>query len=317
MQRKQTNEIFTHQSQISNTGLSPGIYLVHKPIGLSSFDMVRRFKGIAAQTGQTKWTIGHGGTLDPFAKGLLLLLSGQATRLMELMHPLPKAYEADIEWGSETDTCDHLGMTVSKGDASHLTEELLNTVTDKFLGWSEQVPPATSAKKLNGEAAYKKAHRGETVLLPPSRVYLHEAAWLSHDLPKRSRLRITCKGGYYVRSLARDMGRLLGCSAHLAGLFRTSIGPWVDPGENNQSLVTGPDALSWCRTRLLSEAEANHLAHGRPIEIGEIANAVYSLPINFPDPIAPIAAVFESKLTALLKEHNGLLRTTANLRGGL
>ncbi|MDR2697705.1 MAG: tRNA pseudouridine(55) synthase TruB [Holophagales bacterium] len=302
---------------MSCPALSPGIYLVCKPIGLSSFDMVRHFKRIAVQSGHNKWTLGHGGTLDPFARGLLLILSGQATRLMELIHPLPKVYEADIEWGSETDTGDHLGQIVSKGETNHVTEELLNTAINKFLGWSEQVPPATSAKKISGEAAYKKARRGEAVALPPSKVYLHDATWLSHDLPKRSKLKITCRGGYYVRSLARDMGRALGCGAHLSGLLRTSIGPWSDPGENRQLLVIGADTLPWCRNRLLSEAEADHLAHGRPIEIGEITNASYPPPTDFPVTCAPIAAIFESKLTALLKEREGLLRTTANLRGGL
>ena len=302
---------------MSSTHLLPGIYLTHKPIGLSSFDVVRSFKRVAVETGQKKWTIGHGGTLDPFAKGLLLILSGQATRLMELIHPLPKVYEADIEWGAETDTGDHLGRFVSECDACSVTEESLNTVINRFLGWSEQIPPATSAKKIGGEAAYKKAHRGETVTLPPSRVYLHDAAWMSHDLPRRSRLRITCRGGYYVRSLARDMGRALGCGAHLSGLLRTAIGPWRDPGENNQLLVTGSDVLPWCRKRLLNKAEADHLAHGRPIEIGEITNGSYSLPDKFPDPCPPVAAIFESKLAALLKEREMALCTIANLRGGI
>jgi len=300
-----------------SSGLLPGIYLYHKPVGFSSFDMVRSFKRIAVEAGQKKCTIGHGGTLDPFARGLLLILSGQATRLMELMHPLPKVYEADIEWGTETDTGDHLGQVVSDGDARSVTEESLNTIINNFLGWSEQIPPTTSAKKIGGEAAYKKAHRGEIVTLQPSRVYLHDAAWISHDLPRRSRLRITCRGGYYVRSLARDMGRVLGCGAHLSGLLRTSIGPWRDPGENNQLLVTGPDVIPWCRKRLLSETEADHLAHGRPIEIGEITGGSYSLPDNFPDTSAPIAAVLEHKITALLKEREGALWTTANLRGGI
>jgi len=302
---------------MSRTLLSPGIYLVHKPIGLSSFDMVRHFKRIAVQSGQRKWTLGHGGTLDPFARGLLLILSGQATRLMEYIHPLPKVYDADIEWGSETDTGDYLGRIVSEGDPSHVSEEMLNTAVNRFLGWSEQVPPATSAKKIGGEAAYKKAHRGESVTLPPSRVYLHSAAWLSHDLPNRSKLRITCRGGYYVRSLARDIGRELGCGAHLSGLLRTSIGPWFDPGKDGQSHVAGADTLPWCRVRTLSETEADHLAHGRPIEIGEISGAAYSFPTGFPDTCAPIAAIFESKLIALLKERESLLWTTANLRGGL
>jgi tRNA pseudouridine55 synthase len=236
---------------------------------------------------------------------------------MELIHPLPKVYEADIEWGRETDTCDHLGRVVSEGDTRSISEESLSDVINEFLGWADQVPPATSAKKIGGEAAYKKAHRGETVVLPPSRVYLHDAVWLSHDLPNRSRLRITCKGGFYVRSLARDLGRAIGCGAYLFGLHRTAIGPWSDPGENNQSHIAGMDLLPWCRGRLLNETEADHLAHGRPIEIGGVAVGGYVPPKGFPDPNAPIAAIFESKLVALLIERDGMLWTVANLRGGL
>jgi tRNA pseudouridine55 synthase len=297
--------------------LLPGVYLFHKPVGLSSFDIVRSFKRAAAEAGQKKWALGHGGTLDPFAKGLLLVLSGQATRLMELMHPLPKIYEADVEWGIETDTCDHLGKAIFNGDANSATEERLAAAINSFLGWIEQVPPATSAKKIGGEAAYKKAHRGETVVLPPSKVYLHSAAWLSHALPKKSRLQIACRGGFYVRSLARDLGRTIGCGAHLSMLHRAAIGPWADPGENNQLLVNGADLLPWCRKRELNEAEAGHLAHGRPIEVGELADGTYPLPDGFPDPSAPIAAIYESKLAALLREREGMLWTTANLRGGL
>lgn len=297
--------------------LSPGIYLAHKTIGLSSFDVVRNFKRAAAESGNNKNTLGHGGTLDPFARGLLLILSGQATRLMELIHPLPKVYEADIAWGTETDTCDYLGRVITEGGLHAVNEELLNVLIQQFLGWSEQVPPATSAKKIGGEAAYKKAHRGEEVVMRPSQVYLHEASWIGHNLPRLSRLKITCKGGYYVRSLARDIGRAVGCGAHLSGLHRTAIGPWLDPGEEYQVLVTGTDLLPWCRSRELNDIDAEHLAHGRPIDTGEISVGNYSLPRGFPDASAPIAAIFESKLVALLREKDGKLWTVANLRGGL
>ena len=297
--------------------LIPGVYLAHKPVGLTSFDMVRAFRRVAFDAGQKKWPIGHGGTLDPFARGLLLVLSGQATRLMELIHPLPKTYEADIEWGSETDSGDHLGNTVSEQDPDGLTEKALEEAIKKFLGWSDQVPPSTSAKKIGGEAAYKKAHRGEEVILPPSRVYLHQAEWTFHNLPKMSKLKIVCRGGFYVRSLARDLGRTLGCGAHLSGLCREAIGPWADPGENEQVLAAGPDALPWCPCRALSEEEAAHIAKGRPIGIGEVAAGRYSFPKGFPDPSAPTAALFQSRLVALLKERNGELWPTANLRGGI
>lgn len=297
--------------------IEAGIHLVHKTVGQSSFDVIRGYKRRAFEAGQKKLALGHGGTLDPFADGLLLVLAGQATRLMELMHPLPKTYVAEVAWGLETDTCDLQGLPLSEGDASRLTPAVLDAALAPFLGWTEQVPPATSAKKIDGEAAYKKAHRGEVVLMKPSRVFLHSARWIGHELPRRSTLEITCRGGFYVRSLARDLGRALGCGAHLAALHRTAIGPWGDPGQDQERLLTGADLLPWCPSRLLSEEEADHLSHGRAIPVGESRPATWALPEGFPDPGAPLRALHEGRLVALLKPAETGLRTFANLRGGL
>jgi tRNA pseudouridine55 synthase len=294
-----------------------GIYLTHKPSGPSSFDIVRRFKTRAFEAGLKKFPLGHGGTLDPFAEGLLLVLAGQATRLMELLHPLPKTYEATVSWGEETDACDHLGLPVFQGDASRLDPGQLEEALASFIGWQDQVPPATCAKKIDGEAAYKKAHRGEMVELPPSRVYLHEAIWIRHELPSRSILRLTCRGGFYVRSLARDLGRMLGCGAHLSALCRTAIGPWQDPGPDQECLLQGEDLISWCPARRLDDEELDYLKHGRPIPIGIHEPPVWPLPAGFPEPGTPIRALHETRLVALLKEKEGQLWTSANLRGGL
>ena len=297
--------------------MKAGIHLVHKRVGESSFDVVRRFKHSAAEEGLKKYPLGHGGTLDPFAEGLLLVLAGQATRLMELMHPLPKTYRAEVGWGTETDTCDHLGLTVTEADASVLAPPILDEALLGFLGWRDQVPPATCAKKIGGEAAYKKAHRGEVFEVPSSRVYLHEARWLAHDLPRSSVLEITCRGGFYVRSLARDLGRQLGCGAHLAKLGRTAIGPWHDPGVDQEALVEGSSLIPWCPARILTLEEADHLLHGRPIALGGVSEPDWSMPQGFPDPGAPVRALLAGRLVGLLKEKNGELWTSANLRGGL
>lgn len=299
-------------------GLQPGIYLAHKPVGGTSFSMVRDFTRESRQAGQKKWPVGHGGTLDPFAHGLLLILSGQATRLMELMHPLPKTYVATVRWGVETDTCDLHGQPVGGGDAPSLTPEALDAALAAFQGWHDQVPPATSAKRIDGERAYEKAHRGEEVILPPSRVFLHGARWLSHDLPaETSVLELTCRGGFYVRSLARDLGRALGCGAHLTALHRTAIGPWVDPGEGHRQLIQGEALIPWCSTRHLTDMEADHLAHGRMIEAGEVVAGTWALPEGFPDPEAPVRALHGGKLVALLRRREGGWGTFANLRGGV
>jgi len=295
--------------------LIPGVHLVHKEVGQSSFDVVRGFKHEAWEAGLKKFALGHGGTLDPFAEGLLLVLAGQATRLMELLHPLPKTYLARVAWGSETDSGDHMGVVTTEGPAPSL--EALQGVLEGFLGWTDQIPPATSAKKIDGEAAYRKAHRGEVFEMRPSRVYLHEAAWISHDLPGESLLRITCKGGYYVRSLARDIGRLLGCPAHLKGLVRTAIGPWEDPGSGNRVVLEGRDVLPWCSVRVLDDLEADHLLHGRPVPLGGLEAPAWALPSGFPDPGAPVAGVHQGRTVALLREKEGAYWTCANLRGGI
>lgn len=297
--------------------IESGIHLVHKTVGQSSFDVIRGFKRRAFEAGQKKLALGHGGTLDPFADGLLLVLAGQATRLMELMHPLPKTYVAEVAWGLETDTCDLQGKPVMEASAAHLTPEALDAALAPFLGWTDQIPPATSAKKIDGESAYKKVHRGEDVVMKSCRVFLLSARWIAHDLPRRSALELTCRGGFYVRSLALDLGRALGCGAHLTALRRTAIGPWSDPGEGRERLLVGADLLPWCPSRILTDEEAGHLSHGRLIPQGKSLPATWPMPEGFPDPGAPLRALHGDRLVALLKPTEDGLRTFANLRGGL
>ncbi|HUB26832.1 MAG TPA: tRNA pseudouridine(55) synthase TruB, partial [Tepidisphaeraceae bacterium] len=208
--------------------MSPGIHLFHKPVGPSSFSIVQKCMEIATTGRRRKMC--HGGTLDPFASGLLLILVEPATKLFDYLHDIPKVYEATVRWGVETDNGDPLGTETFTGDASNISPDQLEAALRGFIGWHDQIPHATSAKRIGGERAYLKAHRGETVIMPPSKVYLHEATWLSHDLPRQSVLKMTVRGGYYVRALARDLGRSLGCGAHLTELHRSAIGPWNDPG---------------------------------------------------------------------------------------
>src|SRR5439155_22172270 len=123
--------------------MQPGVHLLHKPAGPTSFQRMNEALG---QLGRPKRAC-HGGTLDPFASGLLLLLVGGATKLLDLLHPAPKRYAAEIAWGEETDNGDPLGEVVARGDASGLTQARLEDALRPFLAWTEQVPPATSAKK--------------------------------------------------------------------------------------------------------------------------------------------------------------------------
>ena len=299
--------------------MKPGIYLAHKPVGATSFSLVQALMREVETAGLSRKQVPvcHGGTLDPFAEGLLPLLAGPATHLMDWLHAVPKTYEAEVVWGVETDNGDLLGRVVHEGNSRALTAETLDAALVPFLGWTEQVPPATSAKKVGGEPAYKKAHRGEAVELPPSRVYLHEARWLSHALPRSSRLRITCRGGYYVRALARDLGRALGCGAHLARLHRTTIGPWEDPGPEGRVWLHGAELLPWCASRSIAGDEVNDLKHGRTLPRGELKPPQWPLPEGFPDPGAPVRAFQKGRLVALLREQEGALRVVTPLWPGL
>src|SRR5690348_11676384 len=157
--------------------MTPGIYLTHKPVGPTSFSVVQACTAEAAHAkagrpGRAR--LCHGGTLDPFAHGLLLILVGPATRLFDHLHAIPKVYEATVRWGIETENGDLHGKPIFAGDASGITPGQLDELLASFVGWQDQIPHATSNKRVGGERAYVKAHRGESVEMPPSRVYLHE-----------------------------------------------------------------------------------------------------------------------------------------------
>jgi tRNA pseudouridine55 synthase len=170
---------------------------------------------------------------------------------------------------------------------------------------------------VGGEPAYRKAHRGEEVVLPASRVYLHEARWLEHELPRSSRLELTCRGGFYVRALARDVGRVLGCGAHLSKLHRAAIGPWEDPGPGRRVGLHGRALLPWCSTRELSDAEVGELRRERPIPRGRLLAPDWRLPAGFPDPEAPVRGFHQGHLVMLLRERDGQLAAVSQLRDRL
>ncbi|MGZ6143730.1 MAG: tRNA pseudouridine(55) synthase [Myxococcales bacterium] len=298
--------------------MTPGIYLVHKPVGQTSFSLVQAFleEVRAAGIRRDKLPACHGGALDPFAEGLLLILAGQATRLMDLLHPVPKSYVAEIAWGVETDNGDLLGQMTKSAKSLKLTEAQLEAALAPFLGWQDQVPPATSNKRVDGERAYRKAHRGEAVVLPPSRVYLHSARWLAHDLPGRSTIELVTGGGYYVRALARDLGRATGAFGHLTRLRRTAIGPWRDP-EGGRVLVRGAQLYPWYASVEIDERELALLRGGQGLAPRPLRPPEWTLPESFPDPAAPIRALLGGSIVAMLREQQGKLVAAPVLRGPL
>lgn len=196
-----------------------GILRVDKPEGPTSHDIVSR----ARRALRTR-RVGHTGTLDPFASGLLLLCVGTATRLSESLTGLPKSYEAVARLGIRTDTDDREGVVL---DVHEGVEALDPAELDRALaalrGPLLQVPPAFSAKKVGGEAMHRKARRGEVVELPPVPVEVHAIERVDWT-PPLLRFRVDCSSGTYIRALARDLGEALGVGAHLAGLRRTRVG---------------------------------------------------------------------------------------------
>ena len=270
------------------------------PPDRQAFSLVREMLAVENLPGKKGIRMCHGGTLDPFASGLLLILAGPATRLFEYLHSVPKVYDATVRWGVETDNGDPLGQAAFCGDATQLSPGVLDAALQSFVGWHDQIPPSTSAKRVDGERAYVRVHRGETFVMPPSRVYLHEARWTQHDLPEQSSLRLVARGGYYARALARDLGRAIGCGAHLRSLHRRGIGPWIDPGAGRQVCLRGDEILPW-RPRMLSDQDVGKLRQNGAIQTGLILPPTWSLPTGFPDPQAPVRGMHLGKLIYLLE----------------
>jgi len=206
---------------VSNEGATvEGCLLVDKPVGMTSHDVVdvvRRAYG--------ERSIGHLGTLDPFATGLLVLLLGRSTRLSTFIENEPKEYEATIRFGAETDTDDCTGTLVREAELP--TIDAVRACIPTLTGAIDQVPPAYSAKKVDGVRSYDMAREGVAVALPPVRVTVHE--WRIRDVrpaahPRELDVTIVCGGGTYIRGLARDLGRATGSAAHLVALRRTRSG---------------------------------------------------------------------------------------------
>jgi tRNA pseudouridine55 synthase len=194
-----------------------GVLPIDKPVGPTSHDAVAM-----TRRGLKTRQVGHTGTLDPFASGLLLVCVGPATRLAEYLTALPKTYVGTIRLGASTDTDDLTGTVVSESDGwKALTEDEVRVALARQVGTIEQVPPAYSAKKVDGERMYAVARRGGEVERKPSTVTIHRIGIVSFDLPDVT-VEVEC--GTYIRAIARDLGEALGVGGHLTALRRTRVG---------------------------------------------------------------------------------------------
>lgn len=206
-----------------------GYFLINKLAGWTSYDVIRFLKKKFAQHYQksaecTFKKIGHAGTLDPFAEGLLIILIGKATKKFDYFQTLEKEYEAVMHLGKTTDTYDVEGKTVSeyKGEIKIEKDKLIR-ILESFEGEVEQMPPAFSALKIRGRPAYKMARKGEEVKLQPRKVFIKEIKLLKIKSPLIN-IKVTCSSGTYIRSLAYDIGEKLGYGGYLEKLKRTRIG---------------------------------------------------------------------------------------------
>jgi tRNA pseudouridine55 synthase len=242
-----------------------GVLLVDKPAGMTSHDVV----AVARRSLATR-RVGHTGTLDPFATGLLVLLVGQATRLQPYVEGDPKVYEATIRFGVETDTDDATGAPVRH--AALPTEASVVAAIAQLTGPIEQVPPAYSAKQVGGVRAYAAARRGDPLVLRPTTVAVHR--W---DVGERRGpdlyVTITCGGGTYVRSLARDLGVLARSAAHLATLRRVRSGHFDIAGASTvehlrggrMAILPARAAIPGLPVEQLTDLDVRRVVHGQAV----------------------------------------------------
>jgi tRNA pseudouridine55 synthase len=250
------------------------VLLVAKPSGPTSHDVVdraRRALGISR--------IGHLGTLDPFAEGLLVLVTGRATRLAPFAGNWDKTYEGRARLGITTDTDDVTGQTLATSDAwRSVSRQQVEQALARFTGGYEQRPPAYSAVKVGGERAYKRARRGERVDLEPRRVAVNELVLTSFEPPELG-FRATVSSGTYIRSLLRDVGAALGCGAHVTRLVRTGVGTLrladaVTVDAMSPAAVRGAELLVQDLPRRdLTDVERDAAIHGRPLAAAAATDA--------------------------------------------
>jgi tRNA pseudouridine55 synthase len=280
-----------------------GVLVCDKPAGMTSHDVVARVRRL---TGQRR--VGHGGTLDPPATGVLVLALGRATRLLPFLPTEPKRYLATVAFGAETDTLDAAGIVTVTADASGVDEAGLRAAMAGFLGPQEQIPPMVSAIKVGGERLYAKARRGEQVERAPRPIVVHELELLGFTPGERpaATIVVVCSGGTYVRSLAADLGRALGTLAHLASLRRTAVGRFTErdartlddlagPGELASAVLDPAAAMDPAAVRALTPGEAAALATGRTLD-----------PTGRGDPVAAVAP--DGRLVAVIQDSAGRAR---------
>ena len=206
--------------------ISGEILLFDKDLNWSSFDLVKKVRNsLCRSMGIKKLKVGHAGTLDPLASGLLILCTGKSTKKIEEIQSHTKEYIAEIKLGATTPSYDMETEEDQVFDVSHINEALIREKLKNFVGEIDQTPPIFSAVKIGGERAYNLARKGDKPKLKSRKVVIDSIELLAFELPKVS-IKVTCGKGTYIRSLANDIGQVLQCGAYLTGLRRTMIGEY-------------------------------------------------------------------------------------------
>ncbi|MEZ6064899.1 MAG: tRNA pseudouridine(55) synthase TruB [Planctomycetaceae bacterium] len=250
-----------------------GLLNIDKPAGFSSRDVVNKVQRLARPA-----KVGHAGTLDPIATGVLIVCVGPATRLETFIHRFPKTYEGEFLIGCTSPTDDTESEPEPLDGAAPLDEVMVRAALQRFTGRIEQVPPAFSAVKIAGRPAYKIARKGTDVDIPPREVEIH-ALELLELTSERMRLRVECGSGTYVRSLGRDLAAALGSGAVMCGLRRSRIGPFtvedaidfaaIRSDSLADLLLPAQRALPGWPEVTLDDLELALIRNGRQVETGE------------------------------------------------
>lgn len=244
-----------------------GVVLVDKPIGITSHDVIGQLR----RKFETR-RIGHAGTLDPLATGLLVVAVGPATRFLQYLPLEPKEYVATIRFGAETTTQDAEGDIVAERQVPDNLVQKFEEELPHFRGLIQQIPPIYSAVKKDGKPLYHYARKGIDVEREPRTVHIGEVEILDH-LPTEIEVRVTCSGGTYMRTWAHDIGQSVGCGAHLAALRRTKVGRFLiedsKPLEEvlKSHIMHLRDALPPLPLLVLNATQIDAIRHGQPIGI--------------------------------------------------
>jgi tRNA pseudouridine55 synthase len=221
--------------------ISGEVLYINKPLNWTSFALVRKLRNkLCRKLSVKKLKVGHAGTLDPLATGVMIICTGQKTKLIESFQYLTKEYVATIRLGETTPSFDLETKVDATYPTGHITKELVDEALSRFIGEVEQIPPAFSACKVDGRRAYKFARQGEEVDLKPKTLAIDAIELLDYNIPD-IKIRVVCSKGTYIRALARDVGQALNSGGHLTALERTRIGDITlsecVPGEQIEDMI--------------------------------------------------------------------------------